>query len=185
MGLAVVHGIVREYEGRILVDSMPGQGARFWVYLPEVEAEEITRAGATALPQGRERLILVDDNTALLAAGQEMLTYLGYTVELFSDPREALARICSGPRNFQGVITDYIMPGMDGVDLAGKILAHAPSLPVILCTGNNRNLDFDLLLHSGIRSILIKPLVLEELAPALKAALKKEIANPLRQTIHP
>lgn len=172
MGLAVVHGIVREYEGRVMVDSRPGRGAEFSVYLPEVDPQAFVPAGDTpALPGGREHLIFIDDNESLLLAGQEMMEHLGYTVELFSDPGTALERIRTGSDNFHGIITDFTMPGMDGRMLAERVMALKPGLPVILCTGNSRHLDFEALLHSGIRSILIKPLILEELAPALRSAL--------------
>ncbi|MCG8635631.1 MAG: PAS domain S-box protein [Desulfobacterales bacterium] len=175
MGLAVVHGIVREYEGRVMVESSPGRGADFKVYLPEAEAGEFLPDGTeTDLPRGRERLIFIDDNQSLLMAGKEMMAHLGYTVEVFSDPVTALKRMAEGPVNFSGVITDYTMPGMTGAELAERVLDLYPDLPVILCTGNSRNLNFEELLHSGINSILIKPLILEELAPALRAALKTE-----------
>ncbi|MCG8618880.1 MAG: PAS domain S-box protein [Desulfobacterales bacterium] len=172
MGLAVVHGIVREYEGRVLVDSTPGQGSEFTVYLPEVDPDTLAVSGGeSVLPGGREHLVFVDDNESLLLAGKEMMTHLGYTVELFTDPAQALERISKGPDNIDGVITDFTMPEMDGRALAEKVMALKPKMPVILCTGNSRHLDFEALLHSGIRSILLKPLVLEELAPALKSAL--------------
>ena len=117
-------------------------------------------------------MLLIDDNETLLAVGQEMLEYLGYRVETFSDPLKALKRIQKNPKKFQGVITDLTMPKMNGIELAGKILSLDHNIPVILCTGNSKNINFDEIRRSGIHSLLVKPLIIEELAPSVKAALK-------------
>ena len=173
MGLAVVHGIVKEYQGKIQVESTPGAGSAFTVYLPEVSMEEQTGPERIQqIPRGKGTLLLIDDNETLLAVGQEMLEYLGYRVETFSDPLKALKRIQKNPKKFQGVITDLTMPKMNGIELAGKILSLDHNIPVILCTGNSKNINFDEIRRSGIHSLLVKPLIIEELAPSVKAALK-------------
>jgi len=177
MGLSVVHGIVREYEGKVIVDSQPGEGSTFRVYLPKIPAASLSLPKTISrMPGGKERLIFIDDNRSLLTAGQEMLEHLGYQVETFSDPIQALERILKGPQDFDGVITDYTMPKMSGLDLADQVLSMNQGIPVILSTGNSKNLNFEKLLHSGIHSILIKPLILEELAPALRTALNSRVA---------
>ncbi|MBU0463843.1 MAG: response regulator, partial [Proteobacteria bacterium] len=179
MGLAVVHGIVREYEGKVIVDSTLGKGSTFSVYLPKVQPKELVLPTATSsIPGGQERVFFIDDNLSLLMVGQEMLEHLGYKAETFSDPIQALERVIKGPFNFQAVIVDYAMPKMNGAELAHRILSLDPEIPVILCTGNSKNLDIDELLHSGIHSILIKPLILEDLASALKSAFHAKQSCP-------
>ncbi len=176
MGLAVVHGIVKEYEGGVIVDSLPGESSIFRVYLPKTQTKKLSLPKVAAnITGGRERILFIDDNLSLLTVGREMLEHLGYQVETFSDPIQALERITKGVGNFHGVITDYTMPKMSGVALADRILELDQKIPVILSTGNSKSLNFEQLLHSGIHSILIKPLILEELAPALRTALNTGI----------
>ena len=172
MGLAVVHGIIKEYEGALDVDSTPGEGSCFRLVLPRTdEAGGDIYKTAPALPRGNETVLLIDDNLSLLRVGREMLEHLGYQVETYTDVQEAWLRFSDGPDDFQVVITDYIMPRMTGIELADRMLAIRPGLAVIVCTGNSQNLDFEKLRSSGVCSLLVKPLVLEELAPALRSAL--------------
>ncbi|MBU1154496.1 MAG: PAS domain S-box protein [Proteobacteria bacterium] len=173
MGMAVVHGIVREHGGDISIYSEPGQGTTVNVYLPVLETELVTDETEIHLPVvgGTERILLVDDEKALAEIGLRALKYLGYAVTAFTSSREALERFRAGPDDFDLVITDYTMPEMTGAKLSQKILALRPDTPIIICTGFSQQLDDEKAKALGIRKLLMKPLSRGTLARAVREAL--------------
>ncbi|MEW6262831.1 MAG: ATP-binding protein [Thermodesulfobacteriota bacterium] len=175
MGLAVVHGIVSEYNGAITVDTKPGKGSTFKVYFPQIDSKPPPNTNeAAGFQTGKERIMLVDDDRSLLEAGCDMLTYLGYEVDAHDSADEAWRCFQSSRDRYHLVILDQTMPKMTGAELAAKMLAMRPNLPIIICTGYHQRLDFDELRKTGIKSLLLKPLVLEDLAPALRTALESK-----------
>lgn len=138
LGLAVVHGIVKTLHGEIMVESTPGKGSCFSVYLPRLpDKEQTDPKKARPLPQlnGSEKILLVDDDPSVLKMVAHLLTRFGYKVQSYDKSLDALARFQSGPREFDLVITDMTMPGMTGDQLVSRIKAIRPGIPVILCTG--------------------------------------------------
>jgi CheY-like chemotaxis protein len=175
LGLAVVHGIVKACRGTIHVASEVGVGTVFDVYLPRVDepaSGETLRPAS--LPTGSERILFVDDEEALVITTRRMLERLGYDVTASVSSRDALERFQSDPAAFDLVITDQTMPHMTGDQLAASLLELRPDIPVILCTGFSETMTEERALGLGIRSYLMKPLVMGTLASAVREALEDD-----------
>ena len=175
MGLAVVHGIIESHDGAVLVDNRPGHGAQFHIHLPLLAPQvlEEPETGPTAMPHGRERVLLVDDEKALREVGRRMLEKLGYRVVTVASGSEALARMAADPSGFDLVITDHGMPRMSGLELARELHARHPGLPMVMCTGFSDHLRARDLAPAGVAKLLAKPLLMRELAQALRQALEE------------
>lgn len=126
LGLSVVYGIVKSYEGGITVTSTPKKGSTFTVFLPRGEEADGAPGGEQRVRMGTEKILFIDDEEALRVAAKDMLSRLGYAVTALADPREALDRFRQDPTAFDVVITDYTMPGMNGLALGKKLLEIRP-----------------------------------------------------------
>lgn len=172
MGLSVVHGIVTSLGGAVLANSEPGKGARFDIYLPEVpQAPVPMKRLSGALPVGTERILFVDDEPFQTDMLKHMLALLGYKVEIRNDPKEALALFEAQPGSFNLVITDLMMPGMRGDELAQRMLTVRPDIPIIMCTGYGENITAEKTEAIGIRAFALKPLSMDELARLIRTVL--------------
>jgi CheY-like chemotaxis protein/anti-sigma regulatory factor (Ser/Thr protein kinase) len=175
LGLAVVHGIVKKYDGVIQVESEAGKGSAFHIYLPKVD---ILTPSPAELPRpamgGSERVLLVDDEPMLAAVGQQALQRLGYEVVSRTSPIEALELFKAKPGYFDVVITDQTMPGMTGEALARELMNIRRELPVIICTGYSHIIDAQRAKQIGIKAFVMKPILINELAAAVKRALGKD-----------
>ncbi len=182
LGLAVVHGIVTAYGGAIVVDSQVGIGTTFTVFFPRLEGGSSSeRQEEQALFRGEGTILLVDDEPALLDSARQRLEYLGYRVVSCSNGTEALEIFLERPDEFQAVVTDQTMPHLTGMQLAEKILALRPAMPIILCTGYSELATPQQAQAMGIRELLMKPLNLRELAAALHRQIGKETIVPDQQ----
>ena len=172
MGLAVVHGIVIGYGGRIEVESRRGGGTTFSVYLP-VSSKRIPREFVPAedLPSGGEHILFVDDELSIVKMGQQLLEKIGYRVTASASSVEALAQFKADPDRFDLVITDMTMPEMTGDELAAELLRVREDVPVILCTGYNRKISEDSIRELGVKALVYKPVVKEELAETIRSVL--------------
>lgn len=173
LGLAVVHGVVAEFQGAIDVASAPGQGASFTLYFPASEA-----TAAPRLPQDRparpgegQPVLVLDDDPALVAMGCELLRGLGYQPTGFDDPQQALAALREDPSRFAAVLSDEVMPGMNGTQFAQAARELAPGLPVLLISGYGGAMLAQRAAQAGVQAVLGKPLRRADLARALEAAL--------------
>lgn len=137
LGLVVVAGLIEEMGGRIEVDSTLGEGASFLVYLPATHADEAIGAqiGDEPVPRGRERIMIVDDETEIAATWRRFLMRLGYRVEAYTSSLVAAEKIVAEPGRIDLLVTDMVMPGISGEALANKVREMRPDMPVIICTG--------------------------------------------------
>jgi PAS domain S-box-containing protein len=175
LGLAVVSGIVKKCNGAIRVESAPGKGAVFKVWLPKVglasgrpETEKVTPRG------GSESILFVDDEKMLVDIGEKILRRLGYDVVTRTSPIEALELFKANPKRFDLVISDQTMPGMRGDVLASELMKINPAIPVILCTGYSQQLDQARAAKKGIKALVMKPLLMDDIDRAIRRVLKSE-----------
>ncbi len=172
MGLAVVHGIVKNHGGVIRVNSILDQGTTFDIFFPATEMPEKIQADIElSYPTGNESILIVDDDELILKMEKKILTSLGYQVEICARPLEAIELFARAPEKFDLVIADMAMPKMTGDKLIQKILKINPGLPTILCTGYSELIDENRALEMGIRRFLIKPIDMQKMAVAVKDAL--------------
>jgi len=133
MGLAVVYGIITSHSGTITVSSMPGQGATFEVYLLQIQVAATAGTHTEEpIPTGKERLLLVEDETAVARVGQTLLERLGYEVVVCLISVGALEAFRAAPQRFDLVITDQTMPRMSGDALASALQRIRPDILIIL-----------------------------------------------------
>lgn len=175
LGLAVVHGIVRDHHGAIRVESRPGLGSTFSVYLPVVESTSpgLNAGDESDVPTGNERILFVDDERSLSEVAQSLLGILGYRVQAFTSSLEALEAFRRNPGAFDLVITDMNMPNLDGRDLSRQILDIRPNMPIIVCTGFSHRISEKEIDPLGISKLLMKPLTKRELGQAVREVLDK------------
>lgn len=177
MGLANVHGIVKNHKGYIHVYSEVGKGSTFKVYLP-TEKQTITsidKFGLAEIPRGTERILVIDDERYIAHMIVQMLESLGYTVEAKTNSSEAFEAFLKDPFNYQLVITDQIMPQITGDALARKLLAVRSDLPIILCTGFSDLIEKEWLREIGIRDLVMKPILKSEIARVIRRSLDEKV----------
>jgi PAS domain S-box-containing protein len=173
MGLSVVHGIVKSMDGAIQVCSELGKGTDFHVYLP-VDKEYLTenvRQTKEPIRGGCERIMLVDDEDAIIQMEQKMLERLGYQVVSHVNSLETLETFRAAPDQFDMVITDMAMPNMSGDKLAAELIKIRPDIPILLCTGFSEKIPEKKAALLGIKNVLMKPIA------------KKDLANKIREML--
>jgi len=173
LGLSVIHGIVKNHGGFITVESTPAKGSTFRVYLPALDDVEaaVEKPASAVESGGSERILLLDDEPQIVAMEKQMLERLGYRVTVSTSSAEALELFARQPGQFDLVITDMTMPNLTGDQLARRIWAIRPGLPIILCSGYNEMMSEDKALAMGIRKFILKPIEKDELALAIRNAL--------------
>jgi len=179
LGLAVVHGVVKNHDGVITVQSEVGVGTTFSVYLPvgEHPAGAVIQ-GAVDRPRGNgEHILFVDDEETLASLGKLMLEDIGYRVTAKTDSVDALEAFKSQPEDFDLVITDQTMPHLNGADFARALLEIRPALPVILLTGYSSAISAAIAKAIGIGELLLKPCPTHVLADAIQRALESRQKN--------
>jgi len=172
MGLAVVHGIVKEYGGDIIVDSQLHKGTTFTILLPQVVTEVDSETESVAeIPTGKERILFVDDEKMLMDIGKKMLSSLGYEVLALNSSIEALETFQESPDEFDLIITDHTMPHMTGYDMAKRMLEIKQSARIILCTGYSNTITPEKVASAGIKALVYKPIARENIAKKIREVL--------------
>jgi len=176
MGLSVVHGIIKSFNGVITVDSKPGKGTIFSVFFPRILCEPKSnndKDNEDEIPQGKGHILLVDDEKDIVTMQELLLKHIGYNVTAKTCSKEAFKCFKNKPDSFDIVITDQMMPGMTGLNLSKKILDIRPDIPIILCTGYSELVNQEMAIQSGIKKFLLKPVDSNFLAHTIYELLNK------------
>jgi len=175
LGLAVVHGIVKEYGGEIFVTSESGKGSSFDVCIPLMKSEFIplTDDLQNVSPSGTERILVVDDEVSIANVESQMLARLGYNTTISIGSHEALNSFKTSPEAFDLILTDMSMPNMTGDRLAYEIRQIRPEIPIIICTGFSEQINKENAQEIGVNGFLMKPIVKSEMAKMVRKVLDK------------
>lgn len=172
MGLAVVYGIVKNFDGAIKISSQLNSGTSVEVLFPITTARAVQpMVKVQAPPGGSETILIVDDEPSLLKVAHQMLVTLGYRVHTETDSLRALALFKSAPHRFDLVITDLAMPHMEGDRLSRELIRIRPDIPILLCTGYGDRIDESIRHQTGIRAATTKPFVKTTLAETIRSVL--------------
>jgi two-component system cell cycle sensor histidine kinase/response regulator CckA len=189
LGLSTVYGIIRQSEGYIFVDSAKGEGTAFSIYLPAYADIQVpdgetagriaegTGNGATGVPAdltGGGTVLLVEDEDAVRLFGSRALRNKGYVVLEANDGEDALDVINDFDGPIDLIITDVVMPGMDGHTLVGLVRQEIPDIRVILMSGYAEEAIPGEISHDGTIHFLPKPFSLEDLALKVKTVIKAD-----------
>jgi PAS domain S-box-containing protein len=173
----IVSMLIKLYGGVLEVDRIPGQLERFRLLLPASASQDSVSDGAElpmlpdkALGAGR-RVLVVDDEASVTLYIQEYLQWLGFEVEVFAESRQALEYFLRDPGAFDLLVTDQVMPGLDGLHLIASVHELRKDLPVILCSGYSESVDLTNTEDYDISVFLRKPVSLEELLQAVERCL--------------
>ena len=172
LGLSVIHGIVMTHAGAIQVDTIPGVGTTFSVYLPPVDYDGgIEAPSETILAEGNERILFVDDEVEIVRTGKLMLQRFGYHVTATTSSVQALSLFRDNPNDFDIVITDQTMPQITGMRLAEEIHRVREDIPIVLSTGFSEEASDERWKKSGICRLVMKPVVGRDLHRIIRTIL--------------
>ena len=179
LGLATVHGIVRQSDGHITVESEVGAGSTFRVYLPKTEAAEAEAVAAHDDPGsliGAETILLVEDEASVRDFAYRVLTRYGYRVYALPDPQHAIEFAAAYAGTLDMIVTDVVLPEINGQVLAGRLRALHPATRVLYISGYT---DISVITGSEVEagaSLLKKPFTAEALGKRVRTILDAQIA---------
>ncbi len=175
LGMAVVHGIIKAHNGAIMIDSRPGEGTVFHVFLPALSGEGVAcQTIPDTRPQGAgQRVLFVDNEVILCRIAEKLLLKLGYEATVLSDPLQVLALPAAKLASLDLVVTDLAMPGMGGLELAAELHRRHPGLPIMVMTGFISPERMQEARDLGVVELLMKPLDTETLSRAIARHLPR------------
>lgn len=175
LGLSTVYGIVRQHRGHVTAYSEPGRGTAFKVYLPVTTAQPQVDPAVSRAPAetgGKETVLIVEDEKAVRELAGEALGLLGYTVLAAASPMEALKVAETSQTRIDLLLTDVVLPGMDGRSLFNKLYERMPDLRVLYMSGYTDNA----IVHHGVLDsqvcFLQKPFTIGGLGAKVREALR-------------
>jgi PAS domain S-box-containing protein len=177
LGLAVVHGIMKNHNGGVAVLSEPGAGSTFQLFFPAAGSAISTAQEAPSLivRERTENVLYVDDEEALVILATRTLEHLGYKVTGQTDPVDAIELFRSNPQAYDVVVTDLAMPGLSGFDLSSQVLAIRPDIPIVMTSGYVRPEDQERALNMGLRDLILKPDTVAQLGRTLDRVFCHEL----------
>ncbi|MBI5767576.1 MAG: PAS domain-containing protein [Verrucomicrobia bacterium] len=173
LGLAVVHGIIKAHRGAIDVESKPGAGAAFHIYLPAATPEnDLAEAEATLAPRGDgEFICIVDDEEVVGTCTKLVLESKGYVAVVYRSAEDCLSALRDAGAGCSLLVTDQTMPGMQGTELVAAIRKLRPTLPVLIMSGYFSKISPEELDELGQVELLAKPFTTDELTNSVHRAL--------------
>ena len=175
LGLSVVHGIIYNYDGAIVVDSTPDKGTTFVIYLPKFGTDLMESDKSDKKPlKGDEYILFVDDEPEITFMGKKMLEKLGYKVTITTNSISAFEEFKKGPDKYSLLVTDQSMPNMSGTELAFMLKEIRPELKVIIITGFAENLSDEVISKSGISEVILKPMIFDDFSKIIRRVLDKK-----------
>ncbi|MDO9067257.1 MAG: PAS domain S-box protein [Deltaproteobacteria bacterium] len=186
LGLSTVYGIVKQNSGFINVYSEPGKGTTFRIYLPRYEgqAEDIRHNKAEEIPLSRgETVLLVEDEPAILKIAKVMLEELGYSVLTAGTPGEAIEMAKEHASEIRLLVTDVIMPDMNGLDLAKRIQPLFPNIKTLFMSGYTSNAIAQRGVLDADMPFIQKPFSMSDLAAKVRETLSSDLAAKVRETL--
>jgi len=173
MGLSMVHGIVHQHQGHIIVRSTDN-GTVFRLLFPIVKerVNKASRLEISSTNESSEHVMIVDDDDAVAQFFATVLESNGFHVTIMIDSQKALELFLQDMQAFDLIVTDHIMPTMTGYELSKEILSHRPDIPIVMCTGFSSTIDNQKAKELGIREFMMKPvdskLLMDKISQLLK-----------------
>ncbi len=176
LGLSVVHGIIQSLGGDISVESTPGIGTAFTIFLPvhDIHATSDSEEKFNGGEAGSGHIMCVDDEKPMADLLEAVLTDLGYTISCFTNSLQALDSFENNPKKYDLVLTDHTMPKLTGLEMAKKFLSIRKDIPIILQTGYSDAVEREGVLKLGIADFIMKPVHKDELAGKIRLLLDRE-----------
>jgi len=174
LGLSVVHGIVKAHHGAITLESAPGAGATFQIYIPAAmpDAETLPEPAARGTARGSgQHVLYVDDDEAMVFLVTRMLEGLGYRISGYERAEEALEAVRADAADVELVVTDFNMPGLSGLEVAQELARIRPGLPVVITSGYITEELRTNALQAGVRHLVYKPNTVDELCQVIQRML--------------
>jgi PAS domain S-box-containing protein len=175
LGLASTYGIIKGHGGFIDVESQPGTGATFYIYLP-ASAKKVskTQKSPDKIHRGKETVLLIDDEDMVLEIGRALLETMGYQVITAKDGEEALSLYKRNGAGIDLVLLDVVMPGLSGGEVFDRLKTLNPDLKCLLLSGYSIDGEATEILQRGCNGFIQKPFKLRDLSKSIREILRHE-----------